>query len=291
MVPEDPTRSAFAAGSPAPSVPTSAGFPARGSPVPGSLAPGYLASADVQLRLQILNAEHASLQASRSLAWNESFARAGMYLSILSASIVALGLIAGIDKLGDVFVTFAIVILPVVLFVGLATMIRMGMSNYHEAMTVYGMNRIRGAYLELAPDLEPYFVMGVHDDLRGLRVTMATPSNVPTVLHVISATPFLVTVLNGVVAGAIVAIVFLHWLTASVPLTVAAAVLTFAVVVFAQGWIAGVSIRRSARRRALFPTPGVGGAGAPGGNDEPEEPGLASAPDDQAARATEASGE
>ena len=42
----------------------------------------------------------------------------------------------------------------------------MGATNYHDAITVIGMNRIRGAYLEIAPDLEPYFVMGVHDDAR-----------------------------------------------------------------------------------------------------------------------------
>ena len=59
-------------------------------------------------------------------------------------------------------------ILPVELFIGLGTLARMSASNYHDAMTIYGMNRIRGAYLEIAPDLEPYFVMGVHDDPAGI---------------------------------------------------------------------------------------------------------------------------
>ena len=36
------------------------------------------------VRLQILTTEHWSLLASRGLAWNESFSRAGMYLSTLS---------------------------------------------------------------------------------------------------------------------------------------------------------------------------------------------------------------
>jgi hypothetical protein len=93
--------------------------------------------------MQILTTEHWSLLASRGLAWNETFARAGMYLSTLSGAMVALGLVAGVDKLGDVFVTFALVILPVVLFVGIATFLRMGAANYHDAMTVHGMNRIR----------------------------------------------------------------------------------------------------------------------------------------------------
>ena len=158
------------------------------------------------VRLQILTTEHWSLLASRGLAWNELFSRAGMYLSTLSGAMVALGLIAGIDRFGDTFAAFALVALPGVLFVGLATFIRMGAVNYHDAMTVTGMNRIRGAYLELAPDLAPYFVMGTHDDARGIAITMALPPNTSPLVHVIAATPFLVTVLNGVVAGAIVAI-------------------------------------------------------------------------------------
>ena len=119
------------------------------------------------LRMQILAAEHWSLLASRGLAWNESFSRAAMYLSTLSGAMVALGLIAGISTLGHLFTVFALVILPVVLFVGIATFVRMGSANYHDAMTVMGMNRIRGAYLELVPELEPYFVMGTHDDPPG----------------------------------------------------------------------------------------------------------------------------
>ena len=47
----------------------------------------------VQIRLQILTTEHWSLLASRSLAWNESFTRASMFLSTLTGSIVALSLI------------------------------------------------------------------------------------------------------------------------------------------------------------------------------------------------------
>ena len=38
------------------------------------------------VRLQILSTEHWSLLASRGLAWNELFSRAGMYLSTLSGS-------------------------------------------------------------------------------------------------------------------------------------------------------------------------------------------------------------
>ncbi len=205
------------------------------------------------LRMQILTTEHWSLLASRGLAWNESFSRAGMYLSTLSGAMVALGLVAGLDHLGQ---AFAMLILPVVLFVGFATFIRMGAVNYHDAMTVVGMNRIRGAYLELMPELEPYFVMGVHDDPPGIAITMAVPPGSPHLLQVISATPFIVNVVNGVVAGAIAAVGSTGLLAvpvgAALALSVGIAVLT----VWIQLRLVASNIRRGrASVRPLFPTP------------------------------------
>src|SRR2546421_6703983 len=101
------------------------------------------AGASPAMRLQILSTEHWSLVASRSLAWNESFSRAGMFLSTLSGAVVALGLVGGASGFGEAFTLFALVILPVVLVIGVATYLRLGASNYHEALCVVGMNRIR----------------------------------------------------------------------------------------------------------------------------------------------------
>ena len=87
----------------------------------------------VQIRLQILSTEHWSLLASRSLAWNESFTRASMFLSTLTGSIVALSLIGGVDGFNDAFFVVALVLLRVDLFVGIGTWLRIGASNYHDA--------------------------------------------------------------------------------------------------------------------------------------------------------------
>ncbi len=237
----------------------SAGFPAEATPTP---APTEVAAGDpagptpVQLRLQILSIEHSSLLASRSLAWNESFSRAGMYLSTLSGAMVALGLIGGVDGFGDAFFVFALVIMPVVMFVGIGTWIRMGVANYHDAMTIFGMNRIRGAYLEIAPDLEPYFVMGVHDDPTGIRVTMGLPPGTPTIVHLVASTPFLVVVLNSVVAGAIAALVLVRFAAATAGPTLIGAALVAMLVLLAQTSAAARRIRAGQRVvQPLFPTP------------------------------------
>ena len=73
------------------------------------------------LRIQILATEHWSLLATRALSWNEAFARASMFLSLLSGAVVALALVAQATSFGEDFVVFALMVLPVVLFVGLAT--------------------------------------------------------------------------------------------------------------------------------------------------------------------------
>jgi hypothetical protein len=210
----------------------------------------------VQIRLQILSTEHWSLLASRSLAWNESFTRASMYLSTLSGALVALGLIGGVDGFKDAFYVVALVVLPVVLFVGVGTWLRMAATNYHDALTVYGMNRIRAAYLEIAPELAPYFVMGIHDDARGIGITMAVPPGTPTIVHMIAGTPTLVIVLNGIVAGSITAVALLRGIGAPGFVALAPAlVVTVGVIVF-QLTTASRNIRRmQAMVQPMFPTP------------------------------------
>jgi hypothetical protein len=210
----------------------------------------------VQIRLQILSTEHWSLLASRGLAWNEMFSRAGMYLSTLSGSMVALGLIGGVDGFGTAFFTFALVLLPVVLFVGIGTWVRMAASNYHDAMTVFGMNRIRGAYLEIAPELEPYFVMGVHDDPQGIGITMGVPPGTPAIAHLVASTPFLIVVLNAVVAGAIAALALLQFARTEGPATLIGALVVAVLFLLAQMSYARRRIRQGQSIvRPMFPTP------------------------------------
>src|SRR5690242_13368926 len=109
-------------------------------------------------RLQILATEHWSLLASRSMAYQESFSRAGMFLSVLSGAVVALALVAQATAFTEGFDLFAIVLLPVVLFVGIATFVRLVQVNNEDTHWVYGMNRLRHAYLEADPTLAPYFM-------------------------------------------------------------------------------------------------------------------------------------
>jgi len=230
----------------------------------GQVAPTGRDPQSTALRMQILTTEHASLVAARNLAWSESFSRAAMYLATLSGAIVALGLIAGIDHFGQTFVVFALVILPIVLFIGVATFIRMGAANYHDALAVVGMNRIRAGYLELDPKAAPYFVMGVHDDDPGIALTMAVLPNNGQILHVIAATPFVVTVLDAVVAGAIAVIAVSGALNLVPAVGLVAAAVAFVLVVLLHSRVIRGNIRSlKALMHPLFPTP-----------SEPENPAV-----------------
>jgi hypothetical protein len=207
------------------------------------------------MRLQILSTEHWSLLASRSLAWNESFSRAGMFLSTLAGGIVALALVAQADNFGEGFRIFALVILPVVLLVGVGTLLRMGISNYHDAQCVVGMNRIRAAYMEIAPELGRYFVMGTTDDDHGVSLTMAVQPGTSLLVQMLASTPLLVTILDGVLAAAIVALVVIQ-LGGTTGLAVGLGIIGFILVVAAFAWYAGRDIARViAAHKPLFPGP------------------------------------
>jgi hypothetical protein len=69
----------------------------------------------------ILATEHWSLLGTRSLIWNEAMSRTTLFLTVLSASIVALALLADATGFGRRTTAVALVLLPVVFLLVLAT--------------------------------------------------------------------------------------------------------------------------------------------------------------------------
>jgi hypothetical protein len=157
----------------------------------------------LQIRMQILSTEHWSLLATRALAWNETFTRANMFMSALSFSVVALALVGQASGFGSDFRTFALIVLPVVLFLGIATALRMDSSNYNDLLCIVGMNRIRAAYVEVDPDMKRYFIMGYTDDYEGIIKTMGGIPTRSVAADILSASPVVVGVLNAVLVASI----------------------------------------------------------------------------------------
>jgi hypothetical protein len=76
---------------------------------------------------------------------------------------VALALLADATGFGRRAPTFALVILPTVLFIGVTTYGRLIQINRDEKQTVLAMNRLRNGYLSM----RPYFTASPYDDERG----------------------------------------------------------------------------------------------------------------------------
>ncbi len=180
-------------------------------------------------KLQILATEHWSLLATRSLTYTESLSRVSMFLAILSGAVIALALVAQADHFGPAFISIAMLTLFVVLFVGIATIGRLMSLNRDDYRWVIGMNRLRHAYLELHPELEPSFVSSPYDDmpgaLRTLGVDIRAGRGLGSTLHVLQTLPGMLSVIVAAVAGAIgaLAAVALAATALGVVLTAAAA--------------------------------------------------------------------
>src|SRR5947208_2137248 len=122
--------------------------------------------------LQILATEHWSLLATRSLTYQESLGRVNMFLTILSGAVIALALVAQADHFGPAFFAIAIFMLVVVFLTGVFTVARLQALNRDDFRWVLGMNRLRNAYIDLHPELEPHFTTSSYDDLRGALQTL-----------------------------------------------------------------------------------------------------------------------
>jgi hypothetical protein len=157
----------------------------------------------------ILGTEHWSLLGGRSLIWNEALNRTTVFLTVLSASIIALALLADATGFGPQTTTLALVLLPVVLLLGIATYVRLVQINTEEVKLVLAMNRLRHAYLKIEPGLEPYFTTGHHDDERGLVATymLDHPSRRWLVVHFLINTPTIVATVDAALAAAIAVLV------------------------------------------------------------------------------------
>lgn len=198
--------------------------------------------------LTILSTEHWSLLSARGLVYNEAFARAGMFLTFLSTTLVGLGLFSASSGFSTTFLVIVAVVLGVDLFVGLSSMGRIASASAEDIRMLQGMNRIRHAYDRMVPGLDEYFVMSKHDDMRGVfaiyGATEMGVSRVGAIAHgfttVAGAVGVICATIAAVEAGVIAAL-----LSASDLISIAVAVVTFAIGV-------GLSILTMERKIGAF---------------------------------------
>jgi hypothetical protein len=210
--------------------------------------------------LTILTTEHWSLLSARSLVYNEAFARTGMFLTFLSASLVALALLGQAMGFDRDFLVIAGVILGFDVFIGFATLGRVASASNDDLRCIAGMNRIRHAYLEIAPELEPFFITSSYDDLKGILSTYGEPvGERPSMflgfIHGLTTTDGMVTMITTGVAAILGAVVALL-IGATPNIAIAAGLGTFIVLLLVMSAVGFRNFSRfGARLGPRFPTP------------------------------------
>lgn len=184
---------------------------------------------DRQALLTMLTTEHFTLQGARGSTISESSARAALYVGAVSSALIALGFIGQAAGFGTEFDTFALVVLPTLYVLGVFTSVRLVESSVEDLLYGRGINRIRGYYLELAGEEARWFLLGGHDDPRGVLANMGVIR--PSRWQLFFTLAAMIVVLNSVVGGT--AIAFVAGALLGAPVGVAAAAGAVAAVVSA----------------------------------------------------------
>jgi hypothetical protein len=86
--------------------------------------------------VDILTAEHWSLLSARALGYQKMFGRVTVFVTILSATVIALTLMAEATHFGRETLLAGLLLVSVALFIGLVTFMRSVVINYEDAAWV-----------------------------------------------------------------------------------------------------------------------------------------------------------
>jgi len=159
------------------------------------------------VRAQILATEHWSLLGTRSTMWSEVMSRITIHLTVVSASLVVLALVAQASGFGTPFTVLSIGLASAALILGTLTGVRVMNASHDDSALILGMNRIRSAYVALDPGVADYLVTSWEGGRSGLMDTYTMGLQRSTVSHVLGSTAMFVNVVNALVAGTLGALV------------------------------------------------------------------------------------
>jgi hypothetical protein len=173
--------------------------------------------------------EHFTLQGARSSTIAEATGRATMFLGAVSGGLVALGLIATAAGVGTAFYAFALILLPTLAFVGLATYNRVLQSGIEDLGYASRIARLRGYYFRYAPELVDY-LYNVPPEQR-LRLQGIGGRRSQKYLTIAATVGLVAAVLAGSAVGLLVALVSDHSLIAAITVGVVVAIALFAALI------------------------------------------------------------
>ncbi|SFI26649.1 MULTISPECIES: bleomycin resistance protein [Microbacterium] len=158
-------------------------------------------------RAQILATEHWGLLAARGTAQSEVLTRITIFLTLVSAGLVTIGLLGQATAFEGWFGGAAIAILAFLALVGLMTQTRVMNVSEEDMMYVVAMNRLRSAYVDLDPTVADIFLAAVADDRPGMERTYSFLRR-RSASVLLGSSMMLIIVVNacvlGLVAGAVI---------------------------------------------------------------------------------------
>jgi hypothetical protein len=159
------------------------------------------------VRAQILATEHWSLLGTRSTMWSEVMSRITIHLTVVSASLVVLALVAQASGFGTPFTVLSIGLASAALILGTLTGVRVMNASHDDSALILGMNRIRAAYVAIDPGVADYLMTSWEGGRAGLMGTYTMGLQRSTLSHVLGSTSMFVNVVNALVAGTLGALV------------------------------------------------------------------------------------
>jgi hypothetical protein len=141
------------------------------------------------------------------MTWSEVMSRITIHLAVVSSFLVVLALTVNVTGFSTSFRVMAIGFAAAALVMGTLTAVRVNLASREDAELICAMNRLRHAYVELAPEIAPYLTASTHDDERGLMHTYALGQRRNVVLHIVGSTAFFLMIVNAIVAGTLGALV------------------------------------------------------------------------------------
>ncbi len=156
-----------------------------------------------QLRAQLLSTEHWGLLAARSMIQGELLTRITIFLTLVSAGLVAIALIGNATDFAAPFAAITVVILAFEVAVGVLTQFRVFNAAMDDLVLVLGMNRMRAAYVELDPGIKPYLITAFKDDMPGVDGSYYPAGRTPARTHLAASSMALTVVVNAALVGAL----------------------------------------------------------------------------------------
>ena len=114
--------------------------------------------------LQLLTTEHFALQTARAATVAEANGRTTLFMNTVAATVVATAFVGQANPGGVSLAGFLLVVLPVLLFLGLVTFVRLLDTSMYDMSYAERINRLRAFYLEIAPEFGPVLTAPLAED-------------------------------------------------------------------------------------------------------------------------------